>query len=160
MNDALEQLAARFDLPAPRNERLRLQFGYECTLRIQHLLEEPEVVECLAKLGQFLDGKIGREAFAQAQTTAARLANQHRGSKSIDGCGHAAVSASYGVANAVNGKAIEAASYCAYASVYAGGGYAAVAVLEAFEPEFSWQIATLNRLAAGIEPAATPVPSA
>lgn len=98
-------------------------------------------------LGQYLNGQIDRAAFQHAQGEASRLANQHTGSKSIDGCGHAAVSATYAVANAINGKAIEAASYAAYASVYAGGGYGAVADREAFEPEFSWQVAALTALA-------------
>ena len=83
-----------------------------------------------------------------AQREADQLANQHRGSKSIDGCGHAAVSASYAVANAINGRALQAASYAVYAMVYAGGGYGAVAQREAFDPEFAWQVDTLRALAA------------
>jgi hypothetical protein len=62
----------------------------------------------------------------------------------MNGCGHAAVSATYAVANAINGKALQAASYAAYATVYASGGYAAVADREAFEPEFAWQLAALK----------------
>ena len=95
---------------------------------------------------RYLDGELEQSVFEHVQVMANRLANQHRGSKSIDGCGHAAVSASYAVANAVNGKALQAASYAAYAKVYADGGYGAVADREAFEPEFSWQVGELRVL--------------
>lgn len=60
---------------------------------------------------------------------------------------HAAVSATYALANALAGRAVEAASYAAYASVYAYGGYA-VADRSAFEPELTWQLEELRRLAA------------
>ena len=79
---------------------------------------------------------------------AIRLANSHQGSRSVDGCGHAAVSATYAVAKAVEGKALEAASYAEYAAVYAQGGYAAVGDRESFAPEFAWQLSTLESLAA------------
>ncbi|MFC5498606.1 hypothetical protein ACFPOE_13750 [Caenimonas terrae] len=148
MNDALDQLAAGLDLPAPEHEGLRLAFGHACVLRVQHLLEEPDVMHCLDVLGLFLQGRAGRDALAAAAQQAVRLANSHRGSASIDGCGHAAVSASYAVANALQGKALQAASYAAYAAVYAQGGSAAVADRGSFEPEFRWQCASLQSLAA------------
>ena len=113
MNDALEQLATSIGLAAAGNEGLRLAFGHTCVARVRHLLEEPEVERCLAVLGQFVDGKAGRDALDAARAAAVGLANSHRGSASIDGCGHAAVSASYAVANALQGKALEAASYAA-----------------------------------------------
>jgi hypothetical protein len=147
MNDALAQLASSLGLADPGNERLRLAFGHACVLRVQHLLEEPEVDRCLAVLGAFLEGRAGETELEAAQAQAQRLANSHRGSASIDGCGHAAVSASYAVANALQGKALEAASYAAYATVYAQGGSAAVADRTSFEPELSWQRATLQSLA-------------
>ena len=77
---------------------------------------------------------------------AAEFSRKQTISKSIDGCGHAAVSASYAVANAVNGRALESASYAAYALVYAEGGYGAVAQHEAFDGEFSWQLSKLKSL--------------
>ena len=148
MNPLLEQFASEIDLSGPGNARLRRVFGHACVARIQHLLEEPEVIECLAVLGKFVQGEADNAALEVARADADRLANQHRGSKSIDGCGHAAVSASYAVANAINGRALQAASYAAYALVYADGGYGAVAQPEAFEPEFAWQLRTLKQLAA------------
>lgn len=150
MNLPLEQFASDIRLAAPDNARLRLAFGHACALRIRHLLEQPAVLECLAQLGQYLDGSLAPAAFEQAQQEAQRLANHHGGSKSIDGCGHAAVSASYAVANALNGRALQAASYAAYATVYAQGGYGAVAEPEAFAPEFAWQLGALQELAASL----------
>ena len=147
MNDALETLAKKVQLADLSNQRLRFAFAYACATRIRHLLEDPAVGDCLDVLGQFVDGTASTEALALTQNEAARLANSHGGSKSIDGCGHAAVSATYAVAKAVEGKALEAASYAAYATVYAQGGYAAVADRASFEPEFSWQVASLKALA-------------
>lgn len=148
MNRALEQLAAEVGLLEPGRERMRLEFAFACAARIRHLLEEPEVLACLSVLGQYLNGFADRMALEASQAQALRLANSHRGSKSIDGCGHAAVSASYAVANAISGRALQAADYAAYASVYADGGYGAVAQLEAFAPEFSWQASALRSIAA------------
>ena len=147
MNFALERLAKELAISDQANERMRFEFGYSCAQRVQHLLEQPEVEQCLLGLGEFLAGAIDREHLSALAIEAARLANHHHGSKSIDGCGHAAVSATYAVAKAVEGKALEAASYAAYATVYAQGGSAAVAERESFEPEFEWQLRSLAALA-------------
>ena len=152
MNQLLEEFADKICLSSPENERLRLAFGYACAKRVEHLLEEPEVTECLNLLGKYLDGSASKAMLLQVQRVAVELANKHRGSKSIDGCGHAAVSASYAVANAVNGRALESASYAAYASVYAEGGYGAVTQHEAFDGEFSWQLSKLRSLAPELMP--------
>jgi len=143
----LERLAREVALDEPSKERMRLEFGYACALRVRHLLEEPSVGECLFGLGQFLAGSIGRAELNALAEQAVRLASQHQGSRSIDGCGHAAVSATYAVANALAGKALQAAEYAAYATVYAQGGYGAVADRQSFEPEFQWQIARLASVA-------------
>lgn len=148
MNTALETLATEIGLAAPSNEHLRLSFGHVCALRVESLLEHADVRTCLEQLGQFLRGERDIVALGQAGRNADRFANGHPGSTSIDGCGHAAVSASYAVAHALNGRALQAAQYAAYAKVYADGGYAAVAQSEAFELEFAWQVATLRALVA------------
>ncbi len=147
VNEALDRLAKQIGLNAPANERLRLEFGYACALRVKHLLEEPAVAECLFGLGQYLSGSLSHSVLEQLAVEAARLANHHQGSKSIDGCGHAAVSATYAVANALSGNALQAAEYVAYATVYGQGGYGAVADRESFEPEFAWQVQCLASLA-------------
>ena len=147
MNSELVRLATNLGLGAPESRDLALKFSLACAKRIEHLLEDSEVVQCLQVLERYVAGCASHESLLVAAQDAARLANQHRGSKSIDGCGHAAVSASYGVAKAVAGKAVDAAQYCAYAAVYASGGYAAVADRQAFEPEFAWQLQCLRSMA-------------
>jgi hypothetical protein len=147
VNQALERLANELGLNEPAEERLRLEFGYACAVRVQHFIEEQAVADCLASLGKFLRGTIDRAHLEEQALQAARLANQHQGSKSIDGAGHAAVSATYAVANALAGKALQAAEYAAYAVVYGQGGYGAVSDPESFEPELRWQVARLSSLA-------------
>lgn len=147
MNHALERVARTVDLDSPTNERLRLAFAHACVQRVAHLLEDPEAVAALQALGRFLAGETDRDALARVAADAARLANRHPGSRSLDGCGHAAVSATYAVACAVAGKALQAAEYAAYAAVYGQGGYGAVADPESFEPEYAWQAERLTMLA-------------
>lgn len=146
MNDMLDRLACRIQLDAPRHMRLRMAFGHACVTRVEHLLEDQAVVECLAGLGRFLEGSLSEAERQRLAAEAFRLANGHQGSRSIDGCGHAAVSASYAVANALAGKALQAAEYAAYAAVYGEGGYGAVADRGSFEPEFEWQVRCLEAL--------------
>jgi hypothetical protein len=147
MNEALAQLASKVGLGDSSQRQLRLAFGLACVQRVEHLLEDDRAKAGLTVLQEFVRGQAdeGRlEAVAQELQT---VANRHRGSNSIDGTAHAAVSATYAVANALAGRALEAASYAAYASVYAYGGYA-VTDRSAFEPELSWQVDELRRLAA------------
>lgn len=139
----LKELEAKVSDP----DRLRLAFGYACAERVRQRLEDAEVCQCLDVLAGYLDGHVGRDALMQAAALAASLANRHQGSRSLDGVGHAAVSASYAVANAVAGRAAQAADYAAYAAVYGGGGYGAVAEPDSFVPERQWQSACLQALA-------------
>lgn len=146
MNQALHRLAADLALEDPRQESLRLRFGLACAERVRHLLEQPGIIRCLDGLAQFVSGQADRAALASFADEAGRIANHHHGSRSIDGCGHAAVSATYAVANALAGKAVQAADYAAYAVVYAQGGYGAVCERESFEPEYRWQVDRLASL--------------
>lgn len=148
MNDALDRLARELALDAPAQEALRLRFGLACVQRVRHLLEDSAVVACLDTLARHLDGQASRAELDAGATEAARLANHHPGSRSLDGVGHAAVSASYAVANALAGRALRAAEYAAYATVYGEGGYGAVQQRESFQPEFDWQLDCLRRLTA------------
>ncbi len=147
MNSELARLAAELELSGPDQEPLRLAFGLACVNRVQHLLEEPRAVECLASLRAFVEGRSHPSAFAAAKAEIAAIANSHRGSNSIDGSAHAAVSATYAVAKALAGDALEAASYAAYATVYSYGGYA-VGDPSAFQSEFAWQVEKLKELSA------------
>ena len=147
MHQELDRLARELALDDAAQERLRLAFAHACTVRVRHLLEDPRAAAALDGLGAYLQGALPREQLAALAEDVARLANQHPGSKSIDGCGHAAVSATYAVAKALAGRAREAADYAAYAGVYAQGGSAAVAERESFDAEFGWQVRCLARLA-------------
>lgn len=147
MNPTLDRLAAELSLDDAANERLRLEFGHACATRVRHLLEEPAVLACLDGLGRYLSGSIDPPELERLAAQASQLANRHQGSRSLDGVGHAAVSASYAVANALAGKARQAADYAAYAAVYGQGGYGAVAERESFEPEYRWQLDCLATLA-------------
>ena len=146
MNHLLSRLATSANLDAANREPLRLAFGLACASRVQHLLEDPQAIECLAKLQAFVDFAAGRAALDEAREVIAKAANGHRGSNSIDGTNHAAVSATYAVANALAGRALDAASYAAYATVYAYGGYA-VNDPQSFEAEFAWQVERFRKLA-------------
>ncbi len=161
MNHALERAARAANADDPSCEPLRLAFGLACVERVKHLLEDPRALDCLAVLRAYVAGDAGRSALTAASRDVAEIANGHRGSNSIDGSSHAAVSATYAVANALAGRALEAASYAAYASVYAYGGYA-VNDPSAFESEFAWQaerFRELSRLRSGCE-APAPSPAA
>jgi hypothetical protein len=146
MNHALDRLAAELGLSEPAKRSLRLAFGLACVSRVQHLLQDPGALDCLAVLRAFAAGNADANALEAATQDIAQIANRHRGSNSIDGSAHAAVSATYAVANALAGRALEAASYAAYACVYSYGGYA-VNDPASFEPEFAWQVEQLRELA-------------
>jgi hypothetical protein len=146
MNHDLHSLANELELSTEAGERLRLQFTRACVERVAHLLQDPEVVRCARGLGRYLDGEIGREELDRLAGEAASLANHHQGSTCIDGCGHAAVSATYATAHALAGRALQAADYAAYAVVYGEGGHGAVADRESFEPEYRWQVRCLASL--------------
>ncbi|POZ61605.1 hypothetical protein [Chromobacterium alticapitis] len=147
MNDALKALAAALRLDAPERETLRLRFGLACARRVEHLLENQEVQACLDGLQRYLAGETDHAALDVLARRAAELARGHPGSPSLDGCGHAAVSASHAVAMALAGRALPAADYAAYAAVYGEAGYGAAATPSAFESEWDWQARCLNELA-------------
>lgn len=146
-NEKLDRLAAALRLDSPERETLRLRFGLACVRRVAHLLEDREVRACLDGLERCLESGLDRGSLAALAARAAALAGAHPGSRSLDGCGHAAVSASYAVAKALSGQALQAADYAAYAAVYGQGGYGAVSERESFQPEFDWQTDCLAALA-------------
>ncbi|WP_077003073.1 hypothetical protein [Variovorax sp. KK3] len=147
MTDSIASRLKDFDSRLADPEALRLAFGCACAERVRHLLEDEAVIRCLDTLSAFVAGRTDRIALEAVTAEAAALANHHQGSRSLDGVGHAAVSASYAVANALAGRAVQAADYAAYAAVYGDGGYGAVSDPESFVPEHAWQLATLERLA-------------
>jgi hypothetical protein len=144
MNNQLRNLARHLELDSPGMRQSCLTFGHACVGRVSHLLEEPEVILAWNALTRYLDGTLSDETFNSVAHRVLQLANQHRGSPSIDGTQHAAVSATFALANAINCKPIEAAEYCAYAKIYAYGAYA-LSDNELFEEEYAWQIECMQK---------------
>jgi hypothetical protein len=153
MNEALARAAADVRLADAANEPLRYAFALACVERIAHLLEEPRAIAAVPVLRGFVGGTTTPDELQTTRDELQRVANSHRGSPSLDGAAHAAVSATYALANALAGRALEAASYAAYAFVYAYGGHA-VSDPSAFEPEDAWQAGELRRLAGALTPPA------
>lgn len=145
MNFELEKRIKELALDAEAQRQLRYRFAFACADRVRHRLEDPRAIVLLDVLHAYAEGCADEAALTDAIDQAAVVANQHRGSKSIDGSGHSAVSATYAVAAALAGKAQAAAEYAAYSTVYGYGGYA-VNDPEAFAPEYAWQMETLESL--------------
>jgi hypothetical protein len=134
------------DLEAQADIRLKWQFGLACTCRVAHLLEEPQVIACFNRFSSLVGGQAHETEFTALAAEAAALANSHQGSRSLDGVGHAAVSASYVCAKAIAAQPRQAAEYAAYAAVYGHGGYGATSDQASFVPEWEWQAAQLRKL--------------
>src|SRR5690348_4403389 len=113
MTDAISS-ALQAHQSSAQYEVLKLAFACECVERVRHLLEDEEVTRCLDVLVAYINGRVNRDVLNQAAAHAAVMANQHQGSRSLGGVGHAAVSASYAVANALAGRVVQAADYAAY----------------------------------------------
>jgi hypothetical protein len=141
----LVHLARSADLGNDVHFALRIRFGMACVARIEHLLTEQSVLDIVAVGHAYVAGECDEEALAEAASTASRLAKSHPGSGSIDGSGSAAFTASHAVSAALNGQALPAADYAAYASVYAYASYA-VTDPAAYETEHQWQINKLQSL--------------
>jgi hypothetical protein len=145
VNRELRPLVSQIPVDDEREQRLLLAFGLACANRIRPLLEDPRAIDALALIQSYLDGDCDQAALEVAARDIAEVARSHPGSKSIDGSGHAAVSATHAVARALAGQAIEAAEYAAYATVYAYSGHA-VNEPSSFDEEYAWQDAEFRRL--------------
>ncbi len=141
----LVELAHRCDLSSESRFELRIEYGIACIERVEHLITDNEVLEAFLVGKAFVLGECDEIELGKAAKTAARLASSHPGSNSIDGAGSAAVTTSRGVAAALVGRALQAAGYAAYASVYSYASYA-VTDLSAYETEHGWQISKLEEL--------------
>ena len=147
MNIELRALVDKVALNTPRMEKTRFEFCFACASRINHLLELDEALSAHQDFKSYIDGQISQADFENLQTTIFSIANKHQGSKSLDGTKHSAVSATYALANAINGNAVAAAEYAAYSKTYGYGGYA-VSDLESYQEEYSAQVAILKDLLA------------
>lgn len=133
------------ELNAPEMERVRFEFCFACASRINHLLELDEALSAYQDFKSYLEGELNLVEFEKLQKSIFSIANKHQGSKSLDGTKHSAVSATYALANAINGNAVAAAEYAAYSKTYGYGGYA-VSDLESYQEEYSEQVNILKRL--------------
>ena len=145
MNRELRRLAKTLSLDDDRHQWLRLAFGIACADRVRDLLVDQKAIAALDVGLAFVRGGCDKQALAEAAKAAAAIASSHPGSPSIDGAGHAAVSATHTVAEALAGQALVAADYAAYAAVYNYGGYA-VNDPSAFDEEYAWQIKKFEEL--------------
>jgi hypothetical protein len=108
-------------------------------------LELDEAIAAYKSFETYLNGGLEKDQFASIQKSILEIANKHPGSKSLDGTKHSAVSATYALANAINGNAIAAAEYAAYSKTYGYGGYA-VSDLESYQEEYGEQVRILKKL--------------
>lgn len=145
MNSELRKLVTEYDLNNQGKERMRFEFCFACASRIQHLLEQEEAVAAYRDFEDYLRGSLDQAQFVRLQTSILEVANRHPGSTSLDGTKHSAVSATYALANAINGNAVATAEYAAYSKVYGYGGYAA-SDLDSYQEEYSEQVRILRKL--------------
>ena len=142
----LEHLAKALGLENEANLKLRVAFGIACVVRVEHLLIDTTIKECLARGKTFVTDEISEDELANVAILASECARSHPGTNSMDGSGSAAVSASHAVAAALTGSALLAADYAAYASVYSYASYA-VTDASAYADEYAWQLRKLQTLA-------------
>lgn len=145
MNSELRTLVDEVGLNTPERERTRFEFCFACASRINHLLELDEAISAYQDFKNYLEGKLNPVEFESLQQSIFSIANKHQGSKSLDGTKHSAVSATYALANAINGNAVAAAEYAAYSKTYGYGGYA-VSDLESYQEEYTEQVKILKKL--------------
>jgi hypothetical protein len=104
----------------------QLRFALSCVDEVACNLEDETAIKALAKFREIVAGEpiLLHEKLLNLAQELNKIASEHQGSKSIDGTRHAAVSATYALAKAVNNRPIDAAAYAAYSLVYGYGGYA------------------------------------
>lgn len=125
MHPILREIAAEL-AGAGNDPALRYRFALACVEDVAANLEDGEAIRALATFRQLL-ASFDNGAARQFEALASELksiSQSHQGSRSIDGTRHAAVSATYALARAAEGDALNAAAYAAYSSVYGYGGYA------------------------------------
>lgn len=144
-SEARSQLQTELAMPALADPAVRTRFCLLCIERVAHLLERREAIEALAEFRSLVQPAGDQDRLQSLVIRVASLARNHAGSRSIDGTGHASVSATHALAKAVAGDAIATADYCAYAATYSYGGYA-VQDIGAFDPEYMWQLQGLRNL--------------
>ena len=149
MHSILKEIAVEL-AGAGDDPGLRYRFALACVEEVAANLEDDEAIRALGKFRDLL-ASFDERSLDKIKVLAAELkglSQSHPGSKSIDGTRHAAVSATYALARAVDGDAVNAAAYAAYSSVYGYGGYA-VNDPGAFAEAHQKQLDVLLRLKSG-----------
>ena len=125
MHPKLKKLQTEIDLLGDMPE-IRFRLGLVFVEQVAANLESEESLLALVRYRQLMSCEDDQAKVELAALAVQILdhANKHPGSKSIDGTRHAAVSATYALAYAMSGKAVQAAAYAAYSGVYDYGGYA------------------------------------
>lgn len=145
MNRQLRTLASNHSFETDQYQKQRLAFGISCVNRITHLLIDEQLTTILNDAQLFLADKLSQAEFDIQVNEAKKIAQSHAGSNGMDGAGSAAVSATFAVARALAGDAINAAEYAAYASVYAYASHT-VSDPSAYEKEYQWQVQALEKI--------------
>ena len=125
MHPILKQIATELN-ETEAGPGFRYRFALACIEDVAPNLEEDSAIGALAKFRELV-ASFDRQRLDEIKAMAAELkgiSQSHQGSRSIDGARHAAVSATYALARAVDGDAVNAAAYAAYSAIYAYGGYA------------------------------------
>jgi len=138
VNRALRKLASQIKFEDTLSRRDRIEFGLLCVNRVGHLLLDEDIVNVVHKANNYIDGDLSEAEFDTCIKQSEQIARSHAGTNGMDGSGNAAVSASTAVAMALAGRALDAAEYAAYASVYSYSSHS-VTDQSAYQPEYQWQ---------------------
>jgi hypothetical protein len=99
MTPELDRLLRALEPASESNLDERLNFGLLCATRVAHLLERSEVLSCFEALKAIVENPAMKAELPALIARSDALANSHQGSRSLDGVGHAAVSATYACAH-------------------------------------------------------------
>jgi hypothetical protein len=110
----------------PLPNAVQLRFALRCVEDVAGNLEDDTAIAAMEKFRSIVNDDPAHhgEQLLNLADELNKIASSHQGSKSIDGTRHAAVSATYALAKAVNNRPVDAAAYAAYSVVYGYGGYA------------------------------------
>jgi len=125
----MHPILKEIELALKENEadaQLRYLFALQCMEEVASNLEEDVAIEAFQQFKHLVShfNDDSKNALTKLASEMQHMAQSHPGSKSIDGTRHAAVSATYALAKAIEGDAVQAAAYAAYSSIYGYGGYA------------------------------------
>ncbi|MCB1542203.1 MAG: hypothetical protein KDJ25_15585 [Rhodoblastus sp.] len=148
MHPILGEIKAELDR-AGDDPALRYRFALACVEDVSGNLEDEAAINAYERFRALVArfDEHSPRALEELASEMKTISQSHPGSKSIDGTRHAAVSATYALARAVDGDAVNAAAYAAYSNIYGYGGYA-VNDPDSFAEAHQKQLDNLSRLGA------------